>query len=320
MQVDIDIKIRACKGSCAKSFDYHVDKESYDNIQRQLTQASSINLQSDLSSSIIRVLKIKPMKDSTVLPHFKAGDPKDWPEWNFLNKMQQLELVLESPETGPKFFPVDTSYSSSVHKGDGEPQGSKFVHPTYGKETHFGEGVSSSSTHYTCTKTVTKKVVAGPDGPREEVVEKYTSSDGSDCSHLRGLGKEDISGGYNVRVTAGGGGDGMSDLDKVFSFFSTDSESDGSRHSSSSIGGTSSGFINTGTGSERGSGGSSHSRGVQGSDASGELREGEEDWHISELPYSKTQSGVSSETVVSSSTSFNKGGSTFETKSLKTGG
>ncbi|XP_019377223.1 PREDICTED: fibrinogen alpha chain [Gavialis gangeticus] len=317
MEVDIDIKIRACKGSCAKSFDYHVDKESYDNIQKQLAQASSIKLHPDLSFSNIKVLKMKPMKDSTVPPHFKTGHHLEGPDLNFLNEMQQVELVLETPETGKKLFPGDTSYSSSVHRGDGETQGSKLVHSSYGSETSFGDGVSSSSTHYTCTRTVTRKVVTGPDGPKEEVVEKYTSSDGSDCSHLRGLGKEDIRGGFNVRVTTGGEGDGFSNLDKVFSF-TPDSESVGSRHSSSSSSVTSFAHTSTGTGSRHVSGGSSHSLGFEGSDVIAELGEGEEDVFTgSEFP-SKVSSAVSSKTVVSSSTSFNKGGSTFETKSLKT--
>ncbi|NXA47419.1 FIBA protein, partial [Nothocercus julius] len=99
LEVDIDIKIRACKGSCAKSFDYHVDKESYDNIQKQLTQANSIDLHPEIQTTTLSILKMRPIKDLDVPEHFKHKPLPEMQALNFINDIRQVEMTLERSET-----------------------------------------------------------------------------------------------------------------------------------------------------------------------------------------------------------------------------
>ncbi|NXT78949.1 FIBA protein, partial [Zapornia atra] len=99
LEVDIDIKIRACKGTCARGFDYQVDKEGYENIQKQLTQASSINLHPELQTTTLSTLKIRPLKDSSVPDHFKHKPLPEMHALDIINNIRQMQVVLEKSET-----------------------------------------------------------------------------------------------------------------------------------------------------------------------------------------------------------------------------
>ncbi|XP_010180209.1 PREDICTED: fibrinogen alpha chain, partial [Mesitornis unicolor] len=296
LEVDIDIKIRACKGTCARSFDYHVDKESYDNIQKQLTQANSIDLHPELQATTLSTLKMRPLKDSNVPEHFKHKPLPEMQALNIINNIRQVKAVIERPETDTNPSRGDTLYHIAESRGDGPSHTSKLITPTHGRET-LSLGDKTTTTVRRCTKTTTTKFVTGPDGPREEVVEKMVSSDGSDCSYLQGAGGIDLA-----------------------SFLSPDFPSTANRH----LGGSTS--ISTSSrvtgGSHSGTGASSHSGSYEGRGKFTDLGEEEEDdfggldLHPSGFP---SGSASHSKTVVtSSSSSFNKGGSTFETKSLKT--
>ncbi|KAL8207186.1 UNVERIFIED_CONTAM: hypothetical protein K2H54_047661 [Gekko kuhli] len=96
LEVDIDIKVRACHGSCARSVAYHVNPESYDTIRKQLVQVSGINLQPEFQSNPLRVLKIRPLKDSTVPEHYKSLLLSE-EDTKTLNKLSLYEAVLEGP-------------------------------------------------------------------------------------------------------------------------------------------------------------------------------------------------------------------------------
>lgn len=305
--MDIDIKIRACKGSCARSFDYQVDKEGYDNIQKQLTQASSIDMHPDFQATTLSTLKMRPLKDSNVPEHFKLKPPPEMQALNAFNNIKQMQVVLERPETDSRPSRGETFYHVEEARGDSSPSHtSKLVTSAHGRENPSLVDKTTSSVHR-CTRTVTKKVISGPDGPREEIVEKMVSSDGSDCSHLQG-GREGST--YHFSGT----GD-FHKLDRLLpdleSFFTHDSASTGSRHSIGSSTTTTSSRV-TGAGSSRLSTG--------GKDKFTDLGEEEEDDFGGLHPSGFAASSAShSKTVVSSSSSsFNKGGSTFETKSLKT--
>ncbi|NWH90782.1 FIBA protein, partial [Aegithalos caudatus] len=110
LEVDIDIKIRACKGTCARSFDYKVDKESYDNIQKQLAQANSINLHPELQTTTLSTLKMRPLKDSNVPDHFKNKPLPEMQALNIINDIKQMEVVLERSETDARPSRGDSSY------------------------------------------------------------------------------------------------------------------------------------------------------------------------------------------------------------------
>ncbi|NWI48978.1 FIBA protein, partial [Calyptomena viridis] len=110
LEVDIDIKIRACKGSCARSFDYQVDKESYDIIQKQLAQANSVNLNPELETTTLSTLKMRPLKDSNVPDHFKHKPLPEMQALNILNNIKQMQVVLERSETDKNLPRGDSSY------------------------------------------------------------------------------------------------------------------------------------------------------------------------------------------------------------------
>ncbi|XP_010146265.1 PREDICTED: fibrinogen alpha chain [Eurypyga helias] len=318
LEVDIDIKIRACKGTCARGFDYQVDKESYDNIQKQLTQANSINLHPELQTTILSTLKMRPLKDSNVPEHFKHKPLPEMQALNIINGINQMQVVLERSETDTNPSRGDSVYNLAESRGDGPSHTRKLVTPTHGRET-LSLGDKTSSTVRRCTKTTTTKLVTGPDGPREEVVEKMVSSDGSDCSYLQG--------GMNVGSAESmyhvGGTDGFHKLESLFpelgSFFTPDSPSTANRHFAGSSSISTSSHI-TGTGSSHlGTGVSSHS---EGKGKFTDLGEEEEDdfrgLHLQPSGFPSGSASHSKTVVTSTSSSFNKGGSTFETKSLKT--
>ncbi|XP_066488681.1 fibrinogen alpha chain [Tiliqua scincoides] len=300
LEVDVDIKIRACKGSCTRAYDYQVDNESYDLIQRQLTQVSSINLQPEVQAQPMKVLKMRPLKDSTVPGHFKTA-PLTEQEANILDRLKLIEVVTEDSGAESRGPTVDTKFVVSGTGAAGQPHTSKQVIPGSRRETSILSVEQPHVTHAsrTCMKTITKKVTHGPDGPREEVIEEYKSSDGSDCSYLLSAAKGT---GSSYHVSSSGGGTGSSPS------FASARE-----------------FFTSSTGGGSHSTGSSSRRVIfEGSDAFSELGEGEEeDFSSFDHPSPEFHSSrTSSRTVVSSSSSsrsssFNKGGSTFEIKSIK---
>ncbi|XP_041251641.1 fibrinogen alpha chain [Onychostruthus taczanowskii] len=306
LEVDIDIKIRACTGTCARSFDYKVDKESYDNIQKHLAQANSINLHPELQATTLSTLKMRPLKDSNVPDHFKHKPLPEMQALNIINDIKQMEVVLERSETDTKPSRGDSSYHTAEARGDESSPPRKLVIPTHRRETLSLEDKTSAVRR--CTKTTTRKIVSGPDGPREEVVEKTVSSDGSDCSYLPGnVGGEGST--YHFS-----GADGLHKLETVFpeleSFFTPDSPS--TKHVSSSSSFTTN-RRTTGTGSSHIGTGA-----YGGKDKFGDLGEEEED-DFGRLQPSGFPSGSAShsKTVATSSSNFKKGGSAFETKSVK---
>ncbi|KAM6136294.1 LOW QUALITY PROTEIN: fibrinogen alpha chain [Phoenicopterus ruber ruber] len=328
LEVDIDIKIRACKGTCARSFDYQVDK-SYDNIQKQLTQANSINLP-ELQTITLSTLKMRPLKDSNV-PELKHKPLPEMQALNIINNIRQMQVVLERPETDTTPSRGDSFYHLAESRGDGPSHTSKLVTPTHGRET-ISLGDKTSSTVRRCTKTTTRKFVTGPDGPREEVVEKMVSSDGSDCSYLQG--GADIGGDGSTYHVGGegstyhvGGTDGFHKLERLFpeleSFFTPDSPSSANRHFAGSTSISTSSRV-TGTGSSHLGTAASSQAGTSygGKDKFTDLGEEEEDdfggLHLQPSGFPSGSASHSKTVVTSSSSSFNKGGSTFETKSLKT--
>lgn len=185
--MDIDIKIRACKGSCARVFNYNLDTESYGNIQKQLVQVNAIKLVSEEEAAPLKSLKITQVKDSTAPSHYKSG-PLTEQEASMLDSIKVFKVVLEDS----KGSLADTKYAPS---GTGEAGKSSITKAIIRPSTDV-------RTSQTCIRSITKKVIRGPDGLREETIEEFKTPDGSDCSNLEGFIKEAIS--------SGGGGIGGS--------------------------------------------------------------------------------------------------------------
>ncbi|XP_069834819.1 fibrinogen alpha chain-like [Dendropsophus ebraccatus] len=204
LEVDIDIKLRACKGSCAKGVDFNVDVTSYENIQKQLLQAESTDLRPNINP--LPILKMKPMKDSTVDSRYKtlAQEKEKYPMFSDINQYSfVLEGKLGKEVTGQ---PTSTKYVPNV-AGGLPSQTTDFViygDPS-GQPSKAGAGASASRT-ISCTKTIQKRITRGPTGTKEEISEVW--SGGEECERLEklkeeGKGELGADGTYNIRVTGG---------------------------------------------------------------------------------------------------------------------
>ncbi|XP_063776584.1 fibrinogen alpha chain [Pseudophryne corroboree] len=205
LEVDIDIKLRACKGSCAKSIDYNVDHDSYENIKKLVVQLESTDLRPN--SDPLPLLKMRPVKESTVPPHYKALTLQK-EQFPLFHDIEQYSFVLEGKSKEVKGQPL-SSTSVTFGSTKEQPSETKFV-VIGGKGTQSGGDktvVTSESRVVSCTKTIQKKIIQGPAGPKEEITE--TLSGGEECQRLEqlkadGKGKLDSDGTYTVRVTGSG--------------------------------------------------------------------------------------------------------------------
>ncbi|XP_077135487.1 fibrinogen alpha chain-like [Ranitomeya variabilis] len=203
LEVDVDIKLRACKGSCAKGVDFHVDTESYENIQKQLLQAESTDLRPDINP--LPVLKMRPMKESTVDSNYKAlAQEKE--KYPIFSEIGQYAFVLEGKSKEVTGQPVSSVSVTNVQGGVKQPsKTTEFV--VYGDKTaQPSKSVTSESRVISCTKTIQKKIIKGPTGTKEEISEII--SGGEECENLEklkaeGQGEMGSDGTYSIRFQGG---------------------------------------------------------------------------------------------------------------------
>uniref|UniRef100_G3U772 Fibrinogen alpha chain n=1 Tax=Loxodonta africana TaxID=9785 RepID=G3U772_LOXAF len=276
LEVDIDIKIRSCKGSCSRSLSREVNLKDYEDYQRQLEQVIAKDLLPSKDRQYLPLIKMTPVSVLTTVD-FKSQLQKAPPEWRALVEKKQTRMELVRPgghghapgvpstygpgsehehsqtprpgstghqipsSSGPgssgHWKPGSSEPGSSGHwkPGSSEPGSSghwkpgssqpdvsghgntrptnpdwgkfeelpgsvspgtteefytgKLVTSKGGKELQTGEKVTSGSTTTTsrsCSKTVTKTVI-GADGRKEVTEEVVTSKDGSDCGDPKDL-------------------------------------------------------------------------------------------------------------------------------------
>ncbi|NP_001080329.1 fibrinogen alpha chain precursor [Xenopus laevis] len=316
LEVDIDIKIRACKGSCAKNTDYKVDLDSYNNIQKLLLQAETTDLSNEMNS--IRVLKMKPIKDSPVDSRYKtlALDKDQEAEFPIFKDINQYSFVLEGTKEEVKGSSIGTS-SVVFPSGSGKDvdfQGSKGTQSGTVKGGDQSTKVITESRTVSCTKTKKKRVIITPEGPKEEIIESY--SGGAECEKLGKFSTGDTfeAGSDGTRVIKISGSSSLGDISKIPSFeeflSSSGKKTQTSQTSSSSSSSSS----------------STYSKGVT-HDAFSDLGEDEfDDFSHTGLdspsftPIQKEGSSTYTKTVVSSSSrGSTKDGTQFDIKSMKSG-
>lgn len=189
-----------------------MDYDSYENIQKQLLQAESTDLRPNVNA--IPVLKMRPIKDEAVTDSRYKTLAQQKEQYPIFSDIDQYSFVLEGKSKEVSGQPVSTSRVSGSTKeqpiqtfviyGD---KGTQPVKVSGGDKT----SVTTESRVITCTKTITKKIVRGPDGPREEVFE---TTSGDECEKLEALKKEgkgefDADGTYTVKVTGSGSAGGV---------------------------------------------------------------------------------------------------------------
>ncbi|XP_039996714.1 fibrinogen alpha chain-like [Xiphias gladius] len=74
LEVDIDIKLRSCKGSCRGYSEHQVDHESYVALEKQVNQMNSQSHQITESVGTLYVMKSRPLKDAENVDNiYKSG-------------------------------------------------------------------------------------------------------------------------------------------------------------------------------------------------------------------------------------------------------
>ncbi|XP_019898827.3 fibrinogen alpha chain [Esox lucius] len=147
LEVDIDIKLRSCKGSCKIYTEFSVDKESYVTLEKQIDQLEAQSVQSVETVGPLHLLKSRPLKDVVVDSKYKSLISSEQRQ-QFFPDVQTMQLVLEAEGSS-------ASSAASVGKASGT---TKFVPAT--------SGTSSSSSSWTVTgsKDASKKGITEMSG------------------------------------------------------------------------------------------------------------------------------------------------------------
>ncbi|KAJ8403555.1 hypothetical protein AAFF_G00348810 [Aldrovandia affinis] len=177
LEVDIDMKLRTCKGSCASYTEYSVDRDTYVTLDKQVSQLEAISMQRIETVSSLRVMKSRTMKESSVPSIYKTGAVEEQ-KLDYFSDVDQSQLILE-----------DTSSPSTISKASGT-------------ESITTKGVHTTTHTVSCTKTIKKVITQTKDGPKEEI---EIVGGGPGCEHLessKGLV-------HDVSLTGAGG---MTDL------------------------------------------------------------------------------------------------------------
>ncbi|XP_009206003.2 LOW QUALITY PROTEIN: fibrinogen alpha chain [Papio anubis] len=110
LEVDIDIKIRSCRGSCSRALAREVDLKDYEDQQKQLEQVIAKDLLPSRDRQHLPLIKMNPVPD-LFPPNFKSQLQKASPEWKALTDVQQMRMELERPG-GNEVTRVDSSYGT----------------------------------------------------------------------------------------------------------------------------------------------------------------------------------------------------------------
>lgn len=173
LEVDIDIKLRTCKGSCASYSEFTVDRESYVTLDKQMDQLDAMRVQSVETVRSLGIMKSRPLKDVVLPSVFKSGTGKAEQKQLLFGDVGQMQLTLEAEGS--------TAESAATV--------SKFPAPGTGSTSSSTSHTSSSTSTITqCTKSVRKVVTHTKDGPVEKVEVTYS---GPGCDELGKLGISD---------------------------------------------------------------------------------------------------------------------------------
>ncbi|XP_028712896.1 fibrinogen alpha chain [Peromyscus leucopus] len=99
LEVDIDIKIRSCKGSCSRGVAHEIDLRDYEGQQKQLEQVIAKDLLPSEDRQYLPAIKMVPVPD-LVPGNYKSQLQEAPPEWKALTEMRQMRMELERPRKG----------------------------------------------------------------------------------------------------------------------------------------------------------------------------------------------------------------------------
>nr|XP_008522763.1 PREDICTED: fibrinogen alpha chain [Equus przewalskii] len=124
LEVDIDIKIRSCRGSCSRALTRQIDLKDYEDQQKQLEQVIARDLLPSKDRQYLPRLKVSLLSD--LLPaDFKSQLQTAPPEWTALTEIQQMKMELETagrvgkPQVDPVPHGTGSVPESPRHPGSG---------------------------------------------------------------------------------------------------------------------------------------------------------------------------------------------------------
>ncbi|XP_023279906.1 fibrinogen alpha chain isoform X1 [Seriola lalandi dorsalis] len=202
LEVDIDIKLRSCKGSCSTYTEYQVDQESYVTLEKQVSQLDSHSPQRIESVGTLYVMKSRPLKEAIVDSIYKSshGSVAAQKREDVFPEVETVQLILEqegsvtSPATiskdpGTSYSAATSSTSSSTFGGSSSSSSSTSSSTSSKSITELGgrgdgdlfsggfDAFGQPSTHHvssktlTCTKSTRRVIVHTKEGPVERTEE-----------------------------------------------------------------------------------------------------------------------------------------------------
>ncbi|XP_042257686.1 fibrinogen alpha chain [Thunnus maccoyii] len=211
MEVDIDIKLRSCKGSCVSYTEDQLDKSTYVELEKQVDQLDTHAAQSVESVGTLYVMKSRQLKDVVVDTVFKSKDVISGAaaeqRQDMFPEVKTVKLILEeegsssSPASiskvpGTSYSPSTSSSSSSSYSSSSHSsQPSKSITELGGRGDgeFFGVGGAQPSTGHvstksvSCTKSIRRTIVHTKDGPVERTEEVMEG--GPECQGATDLTK-----------------------------------------------------------------------------------------------------------------------------------
>ncbi|XP_054912139.1 fibrinogen alpha chain-like [Poeciliopsis prolifica] len=206
LEVDIDIKLRSCKGSCGGHTVYQVDRDSYVTLDKQVNQLDAQAAQSVDTVRTLYVMKSRPLQDVIVDSRFKSKDVAAQRTEDLFPQVNTVQFILEEegsssspatvskvPGTSHSTSPSSPSSSSSSSgspsksitelsgRGDGD-----FISGFDGTGLAAPPSMGVSTKTVSCTRTIRRTVVHTKDGPVERVEEV---GGGPGCDGTVGLSK-----------------------------------------------------------------------------------------------------------------------------------
>ncbi|XP_060716033.1 fibrinogen alpha chain [Tachysurus vachellii] len=183
LEVDIDIKLRSCKGSCASSVSFSLEKGSYETLEKQLDRLDTLKVQSVETVSSLKVLKSRVLKDVNVPSVYKSGasgTESAAQKKTFFGDVGQLQLSLEAEGSTAETAATVSKVSTGT-----------------GQTTPISTSRISTQT-LSCTQSVRKVTVQTKDG----VKERYeTVTTGPGCDNTEKLGISEVAKGGKELTT-----------------------------------------------------------------------------------------------------------------------
>ncbi|XP_067876216.1 fibrinogen alpha chain-like [Heterodontus francisci] len=96
LEVDIDIKLRSCKGSCTKSIFYNINKENNAQMEKSLQSITEMRLDRIVYNKPIHTLKLSLLKKSDVATAFKSSSDVDHEYPKFWEDVHTRLITLEN--------------------------------------------------------------------------------------------------------------------------------------------------------------------------------------------------------------------------------